>query len=163
MNTQEFFNILEEHSDKSLLFKYMPGQLVGANYHITEVKHVSVASVDCGAREDSWKQTVIQLWESPLEIGKTEFMSCNKALAILNTVGKIRPYINQSEVFFEYGNALFHTAQLGVTSVEIHGSNLMIQLATQKTACKAEDICGIPEIENSQPQANNCAPGSGCC
>ena len=72
MNTQEFFNILEEHSDKSLLFQYMPGQLVGANYHITEVKHVSVASVDCGAREDSWKQTVIQLWESPLEIGKTE-------------------------------------------------------------------------------------------
>ncbi|MDB3977300.1 DUF6428 family protein [Flavobacteriaceae bacterium] len=141
----------------------MPGQLVGANYHITEVKHVSVASVDCGSREDSWKQTVIQLWESPLEIGKTEFMSCNKALAILNTVGEIRPYINKSEVFFEYGNALFHTAQLGVTSVEIHGSNLMIQLATQKTACKAEDICGIPEIENSQPQVNNCAPESGCC
>ena len=122
MNTQEFFNILEEHSDKSLLFQYMPGQLVGANYHITEVKHVSVASVDCGAREDSWKQTVIQLWESPLEIGKTEFMSCNKALAILNTVGKIRPYINQSEVFFEYGNALFHTAQLGVAGVEIENT-----------------------------------------
>ena len=98
-----------------------------------------------------------------MEIGKTEFMSCNKALAILNTVGKIRPYINQSEVFFEYGNALFHTAQLGVTGVEIHGSNLMIQLATQKTACKAEDICGIPETSSAQSGVNNCAPGSGCC
>ena len=42
MTTQEFFNTLKEHPDKSLLFQYMPGQLVGANYHITEVKHITV-------------------------------------------------------------------------------------------------------------------------
>lgn len=163
MTTQEFFNTLKEHPDKSLLFQYMPGQLVGANYHITEVKHITVDSVDCGAREDSWKQTIIQLWESPLEIGKTDFMTCDKALAILDTVGKIRSYTNQSEVCFEYGNALFHTAQLFVTGVEFHGSNLILQLATQKTACKAEDICGVPETQNTQPKVNSCDPGSGCC
>tara|TARA_B110000003_G_scaffold272845_1_gene309499 strand:+ start:3354 stop:3845 length:492 start_codon:yes stop_codon:yes gene_type:complete len=163
MTTQEFFNILKEHPGKSLLFQYMPGQLVGANYHITEVKHITVESVDCGAREDSWKETIIQLWESPSEIGKIDFMSCHKALAILNTVGKIRPYTNTSTVRFEYSNTLFHTAQLFVSAVEVTNVSLLVHLATQKTACKAEDICGIPEIENTQPQANSCTPGSGCC
>ena len=163
MTTQEFFNILKEHLGKSLLFQYMPGQLVGANYHITEVKHITVESVDCGAREDSWKETIIQLWESPSEIGKIDFMSCHKALAILNTVGKIRPYTNTSTVRFEYSNTLFHTAQLFVSAVEVTNDSLLVHLATQKTACKAEDICGIPEIENTQPQANSCTPGSGCC
>ena len=90
-------------------------------------------------------------------------MSCHKALAILNTVGKIRPYTNTSTVRFEYSNELFHTAQLFVSAVEVTKDSLLVHLATQKTACKAEDICGIPEIENTQSQANSCAPGSGCC
>ena len=84
MTTQEFFDILKKHTDKSLLFQYMPGQLVVANYHITEIKHITVDSVDCGAIEDSWKQTLIQLLESPLEIGKTYFMSCKKALSLIH-------------------------------------------------------------------------------
>ncbi|MFT4943808.1 MAG: hypothetical protein ACI8RH_001555 [Flavobacteriales bacterium] len=163
MTTEDFFNTLNKHQDKSLLFQYMPGQLVGANYHITEVKHITVDAVDCGARTDAWKETIVQLWESPSEIGKTDFMSCGKALEILTTVGKMRPYTKTSEVRFEYSNALFHTAQLFVTSVEVHGSNLMLQLATQKTACKAEDICGIQEPTNTEVEANSCAPGGGCC
>ncbi len=83
MKTQEFFNVLEENKDKSLLFEYAPNLLVGANYHITEVKHIVVDSVDCGAQTDSWKETIIQLWESPLELRKTEYMSVFKASAIL--------------------------------------------------------------------------------
>jgi hypothetical protein len=163
MTTQEFFNTLKEHQDKSLLFQYMPGQLVGANYHITEVKHITVDSVDCGARTDTWKETIIQLWESPSEIGKTECMSCNKALGILNKVGEMKPYNETSEVRFEYSNALFHTAQLYVKNIEVHGSNLVLNLASQKTACKAEDICGVPELLTTEASENSCAPGSGCC
>ncbi len=59
MTTEDFFNTLNKHQDKSLLFQYMPGQLVGANYHITEVKHITVDAVDCGARTDAWKETKV--------------------------------------------------------------------------------------------------------
>ena len=90
MKTQEFLNLLQNNPNKSLLFEYAPNLLVGANYHITEVKHIAVDSVDCGAQTDSWKETIIQLWESPSELGKTEFMTAYKALAILNKVGKIK-------------------------------------------------------------------------
>jgi hypothetical protein len=62
MNTQSFLNTLEKHKNKELLFQYTPNLLVGTNYHITEVKHVTIDSVDCGAQTDSWKETIVQLW-----------------------------------------------------------------------------------------------------
>lgn len=164
MKTQEFLNILTQNQGKSLLFEYAPNVLVGANYHITEVKHITVESVDCGAQSDSWKETIIQLWESPTELGKTEYMSAYKALGILKKVGTIKSYILDAEVKFEYSNATFHTAQLFVNDFEIRDSNLIIKLAVEKTDCKAKELCGVPEpVEQTQEGQSSCTPGSGCC
>ena len=91
MKTNEFLTLLKENTDKSLVFEYAPGQLVGANYHITEVKNITVDSVDCGAGTDFWKETIIQLWESPQELGKRDYMTAYKAMGILNKVDKIKP------------------------------------------------------------------------
>ena len=169
MKTQEFFQVLEQNKDKSLLFEYAPDLLVGANYHITEVKHIKVDSVNCGAQTDSWNETIIQLWESPLEKGKTEYMSVLKALGILNKVGKMKSYDLESEVKFEYSNANFHTAQLFVNDFEIQNQNIIIKLAIQKTDCKAKELCGVPEsvvevAEKVKEKVESCcSPSSGCC
>ncbi|OEK09481.1 hypothetical protein A8C32_12260 [Flavivirga aquatica] len=163
MKTQELFNVLEAHKDKSLLFEYAPNLLVGANYHITEVKHITIDSVDCGAQENSWKETVIQLWESPSELGKTEFMSSYKALGILNKVGKMKSYVSNAEVKFEYSNTNFHTAQLFVNDFEIRGNNLIVKLAVEKTDCKAKELCGVPEVVETTSSNEVCTPGGGCC
>ena len=165
MNTQEFFSILEQNKNKSLLFEYLPNKLVEANYHITEVKHLVVDSVDCGAQKDSWNETIIQLWESPTEKDKSEYMSVYKALAILNKVGEMKAYDLNSEVKFEYSNETFHMAQLFVNDFEIHENSLIIKLAIQKTDCKAKELCGVPETNNVvEEQAGSCcSPSSGCC
>ena len=169
MKTQEFFKVLEENKDKSLLFEYTPNKLVGANYHITEVKHISVDSVDCGSQTDSWNETIIQLWESPLEKSKTEYMSAYKALAILKKVGTMKPYDLDSEVKFEYSNANFHTAQLFVNDFEVRENNLVVKLAVEKTDCKAKELCGVPEkvvvfaegvLGKTEPC---CSPDGNCC
>jgi hypothetical protein len=163
MKTQEFLQLLETHKNTSLLFEYTPGQLVGANYHITEVKHITIDSVDCGARTDAWKETIVQLWESPSEIGKTEYMSSYKALAILKKVGTMKPYDLASEIKIEYGNSIFHTAQLFVSDYEIHDNNLLFKLAIVKTDCKAKEACGIPEAGEVDSENACCSPGGGCC
>ena len=165
MKTQELFKLLELHQDKALLFEYAPKQLVGANYHITEVKHITIDSVDCGSQTDFWKETIIQLWESPDELGKIEYMSVYKALAILNKVGKMKPYTIDAEVKFEYSNPSFHTAQLFVNDFEIRDENLIIKLGVEKTDCKAKSICGISEpletvMVNEEPC---CSPEGNCC
>jgi len=161
MNTTEFITLLSDHSEKSLLFEYAPGMLVGANYHITEVKHTTIEAVDCGAGSDSWKETIVQLWESPDEIGKTEYLSTYKALGILKKVGTIKPFEMDAIVKIEYGNTMFHTAQLDVTGFLIKENQLIIKLAVAPTDCKAKELCGVPET--SSTNTNSCAPGSGCC
>ena len=163
MKTQEFLTLLAKHQDKSLLFEYAPNQIVPANYHITEVKHVTIDSVDCGAKTDAWKETVIQLWESPSEIGKTEFMSSFKALGILKKVGTMKSYILDAEVKLEYGNSLFHIAQLFVNDFDIKNNNLIIKLAVEKTDCKAKEECGVPETIGVETDESSCTPGGGCC
>lgn len=169
MKTQEFFKVLEENKEKSLLFEYKPNALVGANYHITEVKHIVVDSVDCGSQADSWNETIIQLWESPLEKDKKDYMSAYKASAILKKVGTVKPFDLESEVKFEYSNANFHTAQLFVNDFEIKGESLVIKLAIEKTDCKAKELCGVPEkiVDITEKVAEKvescCSPSSGCC
>jgi len=163
MKTREFLELLSAQQDKSLVFEYSPGQLVAANYHITEVKHITIDSVDCGARTDQWNETVIQLWESPSEIGKTDYMKIDKALSILNKVGQIKTYDLEAELKFEYGNNQFHTAQLFVNDFEIQEGNLLIKLAIEKTDCKAKEDCGIPLEEAVVAEEGCCTPGGGCC
>ena len=167
MKTQEFLQILESNKDTSLLFEYTSGQLVGANYHITEVKHINIDSVDCGAQTDSWNETVIQLWESPSELGKTEYMTSFKALGILKKVGTMKSYDLTSEVKIEYSNSLFHTAQLFVSDYELNNGNLLVKLAIEKTDCKAKETCGVPESVEAAITVNEeeacCTPGGGCC
>jgi len=160
MKTTDFISLLAAHQEKSLSFAYRPGQLVGTNYHITEVKHVTVDAVDCGAGVDAWHETVIQLWESPSELEKSKYMSAYKALGILKKVGQLKPYVLDAQVKIEYGNATFHTTQLVVNDFEINNGVLIIQLAVEATDCKAKETCGIEEDTTTTA---TCAPGSGCC
>lgn len=162
MNTQEFLSLLDQYKTHALLFEYSPGHLVGANYHITEVKHVVIDSVDCGARADGWNETVIQLWESPSELGKTEYMTAYKAQGILKKVGKMRAYDMNAVVRIEYGNSLFHTAQLFINDFEIKDNQILLKLAVEPTDCKAKETCGVPEPAVAAAE-QACAPGSGCC
>ena len=162
MKTHEFLSLLSDNSNKSLLFEYKEGQTVGANYHITEVKNVTIDSVDCGAGTDYWKETIIQLWESPKEVEKREYMSAIKALGILNKVDKLKPMEREAEVKFEYSNPSFHTAQLFVNDHEIHNEHLILKLGVEKTDCKAKETCGIPVEATAQEEAC-CSPGGGCC
>lgn len=160
MKTGTFLDLLKEHQGKSLLFEYAPNLLVGANYHITEVKNISIDSVDCGAGTDHWKETIIQLWESPSDLGKTTFMSAYKAMGILSKVNRMHEMDKTAVVKFEYGNATFHTTHLNVLGFDTRDDKLIIKLGTYNTDCKAKDACGIPETVT---QNATCEPGSGCC
>lgn len=163
MKTEQFLTLLAEHQNKALLFEYASNKLVGANYHITEVKHITIDSVDCGAQTDTWEETIIQLWESPSELGKTEFMSAYKALAILKKVGKMKPYVLESDLKFEYSNSTFHTAQLFVNDFEIKDNQLIIKLGVEKTDCKAKELCGVPEMVVANDTEPCCSPDGNCC
>jgi len=162
MKTKEFLTLLNEQATKDLIFEFQPGQLVGANYHITEVKNTKIDSVDCGGSTDTWNETVVQLWENPGEKNKTEYLSSSKALSILDKVNSMRPMDHEATIRFEFGNENFHTAQLFVNKTQTKENALLISLGVQPTACKAEELCGVVE-NKTQEVAGCCSPDSGCC
>jgi hypothetical protein len=162
MKTKEFLTIIENHSDKHLIFEYAPTKWVGANYHITEVKNTSIDSVDCGGKSDAWQETVVQLWEDPMGFGKRVYMKTQKALDIFNRVDGIKPLLLDTDIKFEYGNKEFHTAQLKVNNFEIIDDKLVFKLHTYKTDCKAKSECS-PVKKVIKQVTECCSPTSGCC
>ncbi|MBC2838526.1 DUF6428 family protein [Robiginitalea sp. SC105] len=170
MKTSEFLELLQKHPGRMLNFEYAPGKRLRPDYHITEVKNIHIDATDCGGRSDSWKETVIQLWENPVPEPADRSITAKKALAILGRVAQKQPLLMDSLVKFEYGNADFHAAQLHVAGERLEGENLVVLLSPVPTQCKASDICGVPvtakRTAGETPEAveaAGCTPGTGCC
>lgn len=162
MKTQEFLIVLQKHTKKELLFEYTDNQFAKANYHLTEVKNVTFETVDCGGNSNDWKETHIQIWESPSETGKEDYITTDKALSILNRVNSIRPLWLETKVKFEYGNDDFHTSVLSIEKVISKGNKLIVKLFSNKTECKAQDVC-IPSAEDVRVNEEACCSESKCC
>jgi len=162
MKTGEFLNTLKENGQKELLFEYKEGKFIGANYHITEVKNTVIKSVDCGSRSDAWNETIVQLWESPKEIGKRDYMKVDKAYSILEKVDKIYEMDKEAEVLFEYSNDNFHKANLEVHDVELTSEKIIFKLFVSQTDCKAKDECGV-DMKEVVVKETACCEDTGCC
>ena len=159
MKVKEVLTVLKENKNKALLFEYAANKVAGTNYHLTEIKNVSFETVDCGGNANDWKETHFQLWESPKEVGKEDYMTVDKVIDIIERVNSIRPLWLDTEVKIEFGNADFHTSILSITATDSQTDKLIIKLHTIETGCKAPDICGIPE----EAEEESCCSGTSCC
>ena len=163
MKTQTFLNTLKNNLNKELLFEYSPNTFVNANYHITEIKNTTIDSVDCGGKTNFWKETIVQLWENPLEVGKRTFMTVSKAIEIFDRVNSIKPLLLDTEIKIEYGNNSFHTANLVVHTITENDKSIVVKLHSDSTQCKASDVCCTTENEVVESEAC-CSPSeSNCC
>jgi len=160
MKVSEFIEVLEQHKNKELLFSYAQDKLVGANYHLTEVKNVQFDTTDCGGKTNFWEETHFQLWESPTELGKRDYMTTDKILAIVNRVNSIKAIKADTKLKIEYGNESFATAVMPVKHIESDEKRVYVNLFAEATRCKANDACNIP-LEQEEKEA--CCTTSNCC
>jgi len=160
MKLKEFIDLLEQNRDKELLFEYTSGKFAGANYHLTEVKNVQFDTTDCGGKTNFWKETQLQIWESPNEVDKTDFMRTEKILSILNRVDKIKSLMLETELKIEYGNENFPTSVMPIGSIKVENNKVVVSLFTEATRCKANDVCGVSEEVEEEAV---CCGDSKCC
>ncbi len=160
MKVSEFIEVLEQHKNKELLFSYAQDKLVGANYHLTEVKNVQFDTTDCGGKTNFWEETHFQLWESPTELGKRDYMTTDKILSILNRVNSIKAIKTDTDLKMEYGNESFSTSVMPVKHIETDEKRVYVNLFAEATRCKANDVCNIP-LEQEEKEA--CCTTSNCC
>ncbi|WP_345462392.1 arsenic resistance N-acetyltransferase ArsN2 [Deinococcus carri] len=137
--------------------------LVGPGYHVTEVKAVTIESMDCGGRADAWRETVIQLKDGSAREAGEGFMTTRKFLGIYDKVARSVPVRGEAEVRFEYGNNAMPAMQYHVTHVEPQEERVIVHLRTPGVQCKAADACGQPTTAQPVEAASGCAPASGCC
>lgn len=145
MITKKFLDTLKNNLNKELLFEYAPDKFVNANYHITEIKNLSIDTVDCGGRTNQWEETIVQIWENPLEKGKRTYMKTSKAVEIFDRVNSIKPLLTDAEIKIEFGNKTFHTANLIVHTIAENNQSIIVKLHPDATQCKANNICCAPD------------------
>lgn len=139
MKTQEFLNLLKDNSQKEVVFEYEDGAYVAKNYHITEIKNVTIDSVDCGKNVHYEEQTVVQLKNgNALEV-KSRFMSAEKAMKIFTLVDSVKPLRQKAEIFFEYGNKTIKTSIHKVVAIDNEADRLTVKLFVPPTVCKPQE------------------------
>ena len=164
--THALIGALRTPSQRPLEFHLNGERLIGPGYHVTEVKAVTVESMDCGGKANAWRETVIQLMDGSGEDAAGGFMTTRKFLTIYDRVTNQIPVRAEAEARFEYGNAAVPAMQYHVSHLELQPERLIVHLQTPGVQCKAGEACGLPTGDRLSASSNadaGCAPASGCC
>ena len=140
-------------------FQLPNGSFVPEHFHVTEVGLITKNFIDCGGTVR--KETVVnfQLWDA------NDFehrLKPQKLIHIIELSEKVLG-IEDHEIEVEYQDTTIGKYDLGFNGKDF-------ELLNKKTACLAQEQCGIPsekpKLKLTQLNAdtvNSCTPGGGCC
>lgn len=141
------------NSVEAVNFILEDGTVIPEHFHVTEVGLVTKNFIDCGGTIR--KETVInfQLWNA------NDFDHRLKPQRLINIIELSEKVlgIENYEIEVEY-----QTQTIGKYNLDFNGNDFV--LLNKKTACLAEDQCGIPSNKNEIiKETNGCKPGGSCC
>ena len=135
-------------------FRLPNGDYLPAHFHVTEVGLVSKHFIDCGGVERRETVADFQLWEA----GDYDHrLAPQKFLHILTLSEKI---LGREDLAIEVE---YQQVTIGKFGLTFDGTDFL--LTPKKTACLAQEACGIPDAAFALPQLQTagCTPGGGCC
>ena len=137
-------------------FQLEDGTFVPEHVHVTEVGEITKKFIDCGGVIRNEKVVNFQLWNAD------DYEHRLKPGKLLNIIrlSENKLGIEDSEIEVEY-----QSTTIGKYDLEFNGKHFILK--NKKTACLAEDACGIPsekpKVKLSEIQSSSCTPNSGCC
>ncbi|MFK8054905.1 MAG: DUF6428 family protein [Saprospiraceae bacterium] len=137
-------------------FNLPNGERVPAHFHVTEVGESTRNFMDCGGTLRITKAATLQLWTSVDVDHRLEG-------------SKLTNIIELSQEKLGMGDLEVEVEYQGEETISRYGLALGedgLALTGIKTACLAEDACGIPEAKQLLTVVSNgggCTPGGGCC
>jgi len=135
------------------------GTVIPEHFHVTEVGLITKNFIDCGGTVRNEKVVNFQLWDA------NDFEHRLKPKKLLNiiTLSEKILGIGDYEIEVEYQTK----GTIGKYDLEFNGKDFT--LLNKKTACLAEDQCGVPtskpkiKLSEIQTQTSCCTPGGSCC
>ena len=137
MKTTEFIAELRRAPENQLVFVNGNGHAVHAGYHLTELKAVSLDTVDCGGQVNRWQETIVQLGVP--SNAEDNYMSAGKFLKIFDKVRGMIPLNFDAAIRVEYGDENFFPSTYDVRSMTHGGDVTRVLLQPPETTCKARD------------------------
>lgn len=164
MKLSEFKSHLSNCSH--LNFMLPEGLLIPSHFHITEAGLSTKHFIDCGGTERLEKKISFQIWTS------TDTDHRLEPTKLLSIIHKYEQVIDSTDLDIE-----FEYQHETINKYELKFNNGYFILSNTKTACLAEEACGLPSFEGTltnakvnksltdlTPSANSCCtPNSGCC
>lgn len=137
-------------------FQLEDGTFVPEHFHVTEVGEITKKFIDCGGVIRNEKVVNFQLWNAD------DYEHRLKPGKLLNIIrlSENKLGIEDAEIEVEY-----QSTTIGKYDLEFNGKHFILK--NKKTACLAQDACGIPsekpKVKLSEIQSSSCTPNSGCC
>lgn len=149
---KKYLNIAE-----TVNFELENGTTVPQHFHVTEVGVVSKHFIDCGGTIRNEKVANFQLWNA------NDYDHRLKPAKLLNIIKLSEEKLGMEDLEIEVE---YQAETIGKYDLGFNGKNFV--LLAKKTACLAEDSCGIPKEKMKINLAeltmqNSCTPGGGCC
>jgi|SRR5690606_856001 len=157
-------------------FQLENGTSVPEHFHVTEIGQITKNFIDCGGVIRTEKVVNFQLWNAD------DFEHRLKPAKLLNIIklSEEKLGIEDAEIEVEYQSEIADSQTIGKYDLDFSGNTFLLK--NKKTACLAQDACGIssdlpssrlPEgqagkqkknlTELNVNQNNSCTPGGGCC
>lgn len=156
MNLSEIKEILPKL--ENVEFQLENGTFVPEHFHVTEVGLITKNFIDCGGVIRSEKLINFQLWNAD---DYDHRLKPNKLLQIIK-LSEEKLGIENLTIEVE-----FQSITIGKYDLEFNGKHFILK--NKKTACLAEDACGIPtekskiQLKQITPNSSCCSPNSDCC
>ncbi|MBE8715284.1 DUF6428 family protein [Sphingobacterium hungaricum] len=139
-------------------FQLENGTFVPEHFHVTEVGQITKRFIDCGGVIRDEKVVNFQLWDA------NDFEHRLKPQKLLNIIqlSEDKLGIEDVEIEVEYQGSTIGKYDLG-----FNDKNFV--LLNKKTACLAQDACGVSPKEKTKVNLANlktlstCDPNAGCC
>ncbi len=143
---------------ENVTFQLPNGIFVPEHFHVTEVGLITKNFIDCGGTIRKETVANFQLWDANDYNHRLKPQKLANIIALSEKVLDIEDY----EVEVEYQGET-----IGKYDLDFKGDSFV--LVNKKTACLAQDQCGIPSQKpkvrlsemNNEPSC--CTPGGSCC
>lgn len=156
MRLSQVKNILK--SMETVNFILADGTSVPEHFHITEVGLITKNFIDCGGTVRKETTINFQLWNA------NDFEHRLKPQKLINIIELSEKVlgIEDFEIEVEY-----QTQTIGKYDLDFNGNDFVLQ--NKKTACLAQDQCGIPSekseirVPEIKTKSSCCTPNGSCC
>lgn len=149
MNLSTIRSLLDRHPESHIRFLLPDGRAIPADFHVTEVGHVSKKSVDCGGTMRSAESCLLQVWLAKND--KDHRLAAGKLVSILEIAAPLFSS-GDLDVEVEYEDRVI--SQYLVASYEAKPRELLFKLEHKHTDCLAREACGLE---------SECCGTTGCC